>query len=103
MGYNGWPRGGSNEVYPRERPDKYLYMVHAEANALLHLRGRADNGTAYITGHPCATCFAMLIQAGIKSVCYGKRGSVMVDMEHRKAVLLMARNHQIEIAEFREE
>jgi dCMP deaminase len=51
---------------------KYPYVIHAEANAILHspnshlLRG----GSAYTTLYPCNECAKMLASVGIKSVYY---------------------------------
>ncbi|MDV7393629.1 hypothetical protein RZS08_19795, partial [Arthrospira platensis SPKY1] len=35
-GYNGFPVGCSDDDYPWSKPEKYKYVVHAEANAILN-------------------------------------------------------------------
>jgi dCMP deaminase len=39
VGYNGFPRGvDDNEERYMDRPTKYEFVVHAEANAIIHAR-----------------------------------------------------------------
>ena len=45
MGYNGFPKGCSDDVFPwaregEELDTKYLYVTHSELNAILNYRGR---------------------------------------------------------------
>jgi dCMP deaminase len=72
-GYNGPPRGVSDDVPERkERPAKYLYTAHAEANAVYNAAriGVSVRGcTMYIAGlPPCNTCAHAIIQAGISRI-----------------------------------
>ena len=77
VGYNGMPIGCSDDEYPwvREADDsldtKYLYVCHAELNALLNYTG-ADlkNAKIYTTLFPCNECTKALIQSGIHEVIY---------------------------------
>jgi dCMP deaminase len=70
--YNGMPRGLDDARPERwDRPVKYLWVEHAERNAvaLAARRGTSLLGcTAYITHPPCADCARSLIQAGIVRV-----------------------------------
>ena len=77
VGYNGMPRGCSDDEYPwdRENEDplqtKYLYVCHAELNALLNYTGTNLQGARiYTTLFPCNECTKALIQSGIKEVIY---------------------------------
>lgn len=76
LGYNGMPRGCSDNEYPWEREGdaletKYLYVCHAELNALLNYTGTNMRGAKiYTTLFPCNECTKALIQAGIKEVIY---------------------------------
>lgn len=76
LGYNGMPFGCSDDEYPWEREGspmdtKYLYVCHAELNALLNNRGSNMKGAkVYTTLFPCNECTKALIQAGIKEVIY---------------------------------
>lgn len=73
-GYNGFPTGCSDDEYPwnREGEDtKYLYVVHAEINAILNYRGKIpENSRMYITTFPCNECAKAIIQSGISEVIY---------------------------------
>lgn len=77
MGFNGFPTKIDDNVEERhERPLKYLYTVHAEANALVQA---AKNGqqtkdcVIYVTLFPCANCAGLIVNAGIiKVVCENK-------------------------------
>ncbi|MBO5489003.1 MAG: dCMP deaminase family protein [Eubacterium sp.] len=77
MGYNGMPCGCSDDEYPWERDQtdpldtKYLYVCHAELNALLNYTGTNLKGAKiYTTLFPCNECTKALIQSGIKEVIY---------------------------------
>ena len=72
--YNGPPKGVLDLEVRRERPAKYLYASHAEANlvAFAAREGISTKGCAvYVTHHPCASCARTLIQAGVKTVIFG--------------------------------
>lgn len=72
VGYNGFPSGVNDDVMERyERPAKYLFIEHAERNAIYnaHLTQATPlNGTIYITKMPCADCARAIIQCGLKNV-----------------------------------
>ena len=76
-GYNGPPIGVEDRRERRERPAKYLFASHAEAN-IIAFAGRTGVRTEgcdlYVTHHPCATCARSIIQAGIKRVIYASSG-----------------------------
>ena len=72
-GYNGFIRDIDDSDLPNTRPDKYPFMIHAEANAIYNsVRiGRSTLGaTAYITAIPCISCLQMLYQCGIEEIVY---------------------------------
>lgn len=75
MGYNGMPRCCSDDVYPWERSEgldsKYLYVCHAELNAILNNNSGSVRGcTVYTTLFPCNECAKAIIQSGISEVVY---------------------------------
>ena len=76
MGYNGFPRGCSDDDFPwkREGPpleNKYFYTTHSELNAILNYRGGSLEGASlYVTLFPCNECAKAIIQAGIKEIVY---------------------------------
>lgn len=70
-GYNGFMRDINDTRLPTTRPEKYPFMIHAEANAIYNCarEGKSTLGaTAYITAAPCTTCLQMLWQCGIKKI-----------------------------------
>ena len=76
MGYNGFPRGCSDEEFPWEREGdaldtKYPFVTHSELNAILNYRGGSLEGTKlYVSLFPCNECAKAIIQAGITTVVY---------------------------------
>ncbi len=77
MGYNGFPRGCSDDEFPwtRDGEDplemKYVYSTHSELNAILNYGGGSLKGTKlYVSLFPCNECAKAIIQCGIKEVIY---------------------------------
>lgn len=76
VGYNGMPAGCSDDSYPWSREGeplstKYLFVCHAELNAILNNRaGQLEGCRIYTTLFPCNECAKALIQAGIKEIIY---------------------------------
>lgn len=77
VGYNGMPRGCSDDEMPWEREGettldtKYPFVCHAELNAILNCNSANLNGcTLYVTLFPCNECAKAVIQSGIKKVVY---------------------------------
>ena len=78
QGYNGFPRGFKDSLDRLEnKPVKYQYTIHAEANALYNAlyNGSCVNGsTIYVHGLPCCIeCAKAIIQSGIKRVVYDSK------------------------------
>jgi dCMP deaminase len=69
IGYNGFPRGvdDRHDRY-NDRPTKYLFVAHAERNALDNAPMMVDNCTMYVTLLPCNECAKSIIQKGITTV-----------------------------------
>jgi len=76
IGYNGMPRHINDEDLSWNKGEgldsKYLYVCHAEFNAILNTRdGSALKGChLYVTLFPCNECAKAVIQTGIKEVIY---------------------------------
>lgn len=75
LGYNGFPFGCDDQVYPWHREGdfletKYPYVVHAELNAILNAIQNLAGCKVYVSLFPCHECAKALIQAGIKEVIY---------------------------------
>ena len=78
IGYNGTPNGYDDKVFPWAREGeplntKYLYVCHAELNAILNFRGASrelEDSKIYVDLFPCNECAKAIIQSGIKEVIY---------------------------------
>jgi len=78
IGYNGTPNGYDDKIFPWAREGepletKYLYVCHAELNAILNFRGSSrelENSKIYVDLFPCNECAKAIIQTGIKEVVY---------------------------------
>ena len=77
IGYNGMPRGidDSDLSWNRNGTDldsKYLYVCHAEFNAILNTRdgSQLKGCRVYVTLFPCNECAKAIIQTGIKEIVY---------------------------------
>lgn len=72
-GWNGFPRGVRDDAARYwDRPTKYKYICHAEANAIANAArsGTSLDGCSIVVTalHPCNTCAQLIIQAGIRTV-----------------------------------
>ena len=91
--YNGPPHGVIDAEERRERPTKYLFASHAEANlvAFAAREGIRTKGCkVYVTHHPCSACARTLIQAGVVSVAFGP-GKTSMPAEEFTAAEVMFR------------
>lgn len=76
MGYNGMPIGCSDDFMPWQRQgegeldNKYLYVCHAEFNAILNSYAPVKGAKLYVSLFPCNECAKAIIQSGIKEVIY---------------------------------
>ena len=76
IGYNGMPRGVDDEQIPWGHGEglesKYLYVCHAEFNAILNTRdgSRLNGCKIYVTLFPCNECAKAIVQTGIKEIIY---------------------------------
>ncbi|WP_019999062.1 deoxycytidylate deaminase [Aureimonas ureilytica] len=91
--YNGPPSGVVDCDERRERPTKYLFASHAEAN-LVAFAARSGVTTAgstiFVTHHPCASCARSVIQAGIQCVVVGDGTTSMPAEEFEAAAIMFA-------------
>tara|TARA_Y100001936_G_C16088287_1_gene683677 strand:- start:4632 stop:5168 length:537 start_codon:yes stop_codon:yes gene_type:complete len=77
MGYNGFVAGidesqlpwGKDKSQPLEH-QKYGYVVHSEANAILHAPRSLKDSKCYVTLFPCNECAKLLASVGVKKVVY---------------------------------
>ena len=77
MGYNGMAAGidetkvpwGKDKSVPLDE-QKYAYVVHSEANAILHAKTSLMGSRIYVTLFPCHECAKMLATTGVTEVIY---------------------------------
>lgn len=97
IGYNGMPRGVDDEVIPWGKGEgldsKYLYVCHAEFNAILNTRDGAHlkGCRLYVTLFPCNECAKAVIQSGIKEIIY-------LDDKYAGQTIFLASRKMLEMA-----
>lgn len=77
MGYNGQIAGidesqlpwGNNKTVPLDQ-QKYAYVVHSEANAILHAKADLAHSTCYVTLFPCHECAKMIATVRVKEIVF---------------------------------
>lgn len=77
MGYNGFVAGidetklpwGKDKNQPLEH-QKYGYVVHSEANAILHAPRSLAGSKCYVTLFPCNECAKLMASSRVKEVIY---------------------------------
>jgi dCMP deaminase len=84
-GWNGMPKtkpGWDNDWSFPWRKDskdplenKYVYVVHAEPNAIIHASENVCGCTMYLTWFPCSDCAKTIAQSGIKKLVYLKENA----------------------------
>lgn len=77
LGYNGFPRGCSDDILPWGREGgfiekKYAYVVHAERNAIYNANKGVKGCKLYCFLFPCNECVKTIIQSGIKEIIYAE-------------------------------
>ncbi len=91
LGYNGMPTGISDDLIPwskdgtSELDTKYLYVCHAELNAILNSNKDIRGSLLYVTLFPCNECAKAVIQSGIKEIVY------LDDKYHNEEIEVAAR------------
>ncbi|HKM11651.1 MAG: dCMP deaminase family protein [Bacilli bacterium] len=97
VGYNGMPIGVDDDQLSWNRGEgldsKYLYVCHAEFNAILNTRnGVALKGCSlYVSLFPCNECAKAIIQSGIKEIIYA-------DDKYADTVAIKASKKMLEMA-----
>lgn len=69
LGFNGFPRGVRDiDLRYADKETKYLFVAHAERNALDNAPLSVEGCTLYSPLLPCNECAKSIIQKGIKKV-----------------------------------
>ena len=67
-GYNAFL---TDNDYPTTRPNKYAYIIHAEASIVADLGAEGcRNRRVVITHAPCNECVKLMIRAGVSEIWY---------------------------------
>ena len=72
-GYNGFPAKVEELPQRWERPTKYDYVIHSEANAIAAAARfgiSLDGAALFVTMRPCVDCSKIIAAAGIKTVYF---------------------------------
>lgn len=97
IGYNGMPTGCDETKLSWNKGEgldsKYLYVCHAEFNAILNTRNGAvlRGCTLYVTLFPCNECTKAIIQTGIKEL-------VFLDNKYKDTTTTQASLKMLELA-----
>lgn len=97
IGYNGMPKGLDEDQLSWNKNEgldnKYLYVCHAEFNAILNTRnGSALKGCSlYVTLFPCNECAKAIVQSGIKELIYA-------DNKYEDSIQTQASKKMLELA-----
>lgn len=97
IGYNGMPSGCDESQLSWNKGEgldsKYLYVCHAEFNAILNTRNGSSvkGATLYVTLFPCNECAKACIQTGIKEIVY-------IDNKYKDTVGTQASTKMLQLA-----
>lgn len=98
MGYNGQIAGidenklpwGNDKTVPLDQ-QKYAYVVHSEANAILHAKASLEGSRCYVTLFPCHECAKLLATVKITEVIFlSDKYSGTVENQISKRILDMS-------------
>ncbi len=96
LGYNGMPQGNDNFPWNKDGEDnKYKYVMHAEANAIINSIKNLKGCKMYVSLFPCNECAKLITQAGVSEVIYEShkyKGELTFDISEK---ILKACNVQL--------
>jgi dCMP deaminase len=105
MGYNGQIAGidesqtpwGNSKSVPLDQ-QKYAYVVHSEANAILHAKADLNNSRCYVTLFPCHECAKMIATVKVKEVIFlSDKYQGTVENQIAKRIFTMSNIHYREL------
>jgi dCMP deaminase len=107
FGYNGPPKEIDDNAIDWDRPQKYPFIKHAEANAIRHTINKSllQGATIYITSFPCKSCALDIVDVGIKKVVFFKvknvdPGSLLADTSEWKITVEIMKLGHVALLEF---
>lgn len=87
IGYNGAPQAINDREINWKRPDKYVFIEHAEINAMDHAMfgvNSLQGCTIYVSAMPCPNCMRSIVKKKLRRVVFGK---TLVNMLGEEVVL----------------
>jgi dCMP deaminase len=84
MGYNGAPAAIPDDKINWSRPHKYVYIEHAEPNAIRHAMkgiGSVEGCVLYCTNMPCNDCMRKVVIEKFSRVVYGCQSAKMMPQD----------------------
>jgi dCMP deaminase len=79
---------GANRVIPRgcdrescNKDGHCVATIHSEIDAIVRAKTDLTNGIIYVTRYPCESCARAIVDAGIKTVIYGRWKKISEDTE----------------------
>jgi dCMP deaminase len=92
IGYNGFPIGIDDLADRWQRPAKYKFVVHSEANALSNAQFDVRGATLYVSHNPpCNECAKLIVQHGIARVVCGNLPTSPTTQAHSDESINMLR------------
>ena len=107
IGYFGLPNGCSDDKFPWKNEGatldtKYVYVCHAELNAILNSVQRTlKDCKIYTTLFPCNECTKAIIQSGIKEIIY--LSNKYEESDSIKAAMIMLKETNTLVRQFSSE
>jgi len=93
-GFNGAVRGTNDALVPQTRPEKYLFNLHAEENAIIFAKQDLEGAKCVVTNKCCHKCLSRLIQTGVKKIIYPKINKAkMIDKIQEEAIEFTLSQH----------
>ncbi|MCP4336891.1 MAG: dCMP deaminase family protein [Mycoplasma sp.] len=87
LGYNGMPQGNDSFKWNKEGEDnKYKYVIHAEANAIMNSIKKIKGSVIYVSLFPCNECAKLIAQSEVKEVVYENhkyKGELIFDISEK--------------------
>lgn len=103
MGVNGAPSAIPDDAIDWSRPHKYVYIEHAEPNAIKHATrgiGSLVGATLYCTNMPCNDCVRQVVIEKMSRVVYGCQSADMVSAETAATSRMMAAQGGVRLEPF---
>lgn len=105
LGYNGFPAGCSDDDLPWHRQNesalhtKYMYVCHAEVNAILNSQDSCEGASIYVALFPCHACAQFIIQSRIAKVVYAS--DQYHDTDSAKASRILLKMAGVELQQYK--